>query len=196
MTTTTEKKPKAEKKAKPDVRFRKATVHDTMDVKELCRMFHKEYLDNLDLSMSDVIFKKVASSELMKTTWVAHLPDEIIPAEYEEDIDREGNKVRRLVKQQDLRHGKVVGVFSGYFTNYILDNSMMFHELLWYVHPDYRQIGKDLYDYAESLIRSKGAVSMVMTHMATDQSDRLETLYKRMGYKPLETHYIKRFEKE
>ena len=187
--TTTEKKAEAPKKRQPiskpkpkppEVVFRRATVHDTMGVKELCTMFHKEYLNNLDLVMSDLVFKDICRA----------------PAVYREEINEKGQKYKVVEKPEDLKHGKVVGVFSGYFTNYILDNSAMFHELLWYVHPDYRSCGKALYDYCERLVRSQGAASMVMTHMATDQSDRLESLYKRMGYKPLETHYIKRLDKE
>lgn len=170
---TTQEKAEPKKKKFQEVVFRKATVHDTGAAKELIQMFHDEHLNALGMNLSDILFKKVASSQVLGSTWVAQLPDEPIPG------------------TEDFVHGKVVGIFSGYYTNYVLDNTKLFHELVWYVHPDYRSIGKRLYDHCENHIRMAGAKRMVMIHMATAQSEKIANLYVQMGFKPLETHYVK-----
>ena len=156
---------------KQEIKFRKATVHDTMQMKELVKMFHKEFLDDLGFSMEDLLFKKIAATEVLASTWVACLPDRM-----EED---------------ELIHGKVVGMFSGYYTTYILNNDKMFHEIVWYVHPDYRSCGMALYKHCAEQIKLSGAKKMVMITMATDIGATLEKTYTKMGFTKLETHYVK-----
>lgn len=171
------------KKSKQEYVFRKATVHDTRAVKDLIDMFHEEYLKGLGFSMSDLLFKKIAASNVLNTTWIAKLADTVIPASKNED---------GTVNGEDTRIGKVVGVFSGYYTTYILNNEKLFHELVWYVHPDHRKgCGMKLYKHCENHVKISGAKKMVMIHMATDKSEKLTKLYEQMGFKPLETHYIK-----
>lgn len=176
--TKTVTQPKAEKPQPiKGITFRKATVHDTMAVKELVHMFHEEYLNDLGFQMEDLLFKKIAATNVLSTTWVAKLPDEVIPAT--EDTP------------EDIKLGKVVGVFSGYYTTYILNNDKLFHEIVWYVHPDYRSCGLDLYKHCANQVKLAGAKKMVMIHMATDKGDRLTKLYKSLGFEPLETHFVK-----
>lgn len=196
MSTTKEKSEVEEvqevkKEKKPEIKFRRATVHDTMAVKELLEMFHEEFLNDMDLRMDKVIFNKIAKSGLLATTWVAAMPDEVIPAKYEEVIGEDGKKKLVKIAAEDIKYGKVVGVFCGYFTNYILDDSKMFHELVWYVHPEHRKCGLKLYKHCEEAIRNQGAEKIVMIHMATAKSEGLAKLYEGMGFKPLESHYYK-----
>jgi len=184
----TEIKAKIETKETSEVEtkyvFRKATVHDTGAMKELIEMFHDEYLNDLGFSMSDLLFQKIATSDILSSTWVACLPNEMIEAVY----DHNG----KLVAEADIRHGKVVGIFSGYYTTYILNNDKMFHEIVWYVNPDYRKgCGKALYNHCVNQIKLSGTKKLVMIHMSTDKSGTLEKLYKSLGFTSLETHYVK-----
>ena len=166
----------------PVIAFRKATVHDTSAIKELVDMFHKEYITGLGFEMSDLIFQKIASTNILSSTWVAHLPDEPIPAKFEGNVK---------VASDDVKFGKVVGVFSGYYTTYILNNEKLFHEIVWYVNPDHRRCGLSLYKHCEVAIKEQGAKKIVMIHMANAMSEELSSLYSKLGYKPLETHYVK-----
>ena len=180
-------KPKPKAKL-PEIQFRKANVHDTGAIKELVKMFHDEFISGLGFDFSDLVFKKIAATNVLASTWVAHLPDEPIPAVYEKEVGQHG---KVMISAPDVKFGKVVGVFSGYYTTYILNNEKLFHELVWYVHPDHRRTGLKLYEHCEAAVKESGAKKMVMIHMATSMGDKLTALYEKMGYKPLETHYVK-----
>ena len=171
----------------PEIKFRKATVHDTSQIKSLVKMFHEEYISDLGFDMSDLVFQKIATTNILASTWVAHLPDESIPAKYSDKPGENGV----MIAKPDTKFGEVIGVFSGYYTTYILDNAKLFHEIVWYVHPDHRRCGLTLYKHCEEAIKGQGAKKMVMIHMANEMADDLSSLYKKMGYAPLETHYVK-----
>src|SRR3989304_1594017 len=66
-------------------------------------------------------------------------------------------------------------------------------EMFWYVMPEFRKgtVGLRLLDCFENWAKQKKADKIIMVHLSNLQSDRISTLYKRKGYTPIETHYIK-----
>lgn len=87
--------------------------------------------------------------------------------------------------------GRIVGLIAGMIVTSSSDNKPIFHEVMWYVLPAYRNIGLKLYQKMEDACRDKGITRMLMIHMCNDFGDRVSKLYEGMGYKAIETHYMK-----
>jgi hypothetical protein len=68
-------------------------------------------------------------------------------------------------------------------------------ELVWYVKPEYRgtRIAFDLFKAFEiSAVDDFNAKLLIMTHLEVSMPEKLKKVYKRRGYQPLETNYMKR----
>lgn len=68
---------------------------------------------------------------------------------------------------------------------------MLATEMFWIVLPEYRGKGLSLVQEYESWAHSKGCTRAIMVHMADSMPDKLKAVYKRNGYREMETHYIK-----
>ena len=66
-------------------------------------------------------------------------------------------------------------------------------ELFWFIRKQYRggRAAVVLLKKFEGWAASKGCRRVTMVHLENDASDGLPKFYMRMGYSPLETHYIK-----
>ena len=64
-------------------------------------------------------------------------------------------------------------------------------ETYWYVHPDYRGIGKKLLDYFEQWAKDAGYDATAMICLSDSMSDSLEHLYLHREYTLIEKHFIK-----
>ena len=84
----------------------------------------------------------------------------------------------------------IVGVLAFVIYPEIFTGEDTAHELMWYVLPDERKggAGTKLLWAAENLAKSLGAVWMGVTSPSPDVS----AIYKRFGYNPMETAYLKR----
>lgn len=64
-------------------------------------------------------------------------------------------------------------------------------ELVWFVDPRFRGIGKALVEAYEKFCKDKGCEGVVMTHMADSMADTLSKFYTKNGYKLMECNYFK-----
>jgi GNAT superfamily N-acetyltransferase len=64
-------------------------------------------------------------------------------------------------------------------------------ETFWFVHPDHRGQGLSLLVEFEKWGKREGCQTLAMIHMVDSFPDKLETLYRRRGYKLIEKHYLK-----
>jgi len=64
-------------------------------------------------------------------------------------------------------------------------------ECFWYVSPSKRGKGKALLTAFETWSKENGCSTMRMVHLTDSMPERLQTVYKRMGYKAVEVHYVK-----
>lgn len=87
--------------------------------------------------------------------------------------------------------GKVVGVIAGKVVDYPLQEAKIFQEMIWYVAKDYRRYGIKLLEVLEERCRSRGMAGIVMVLLENSKSGKLGRFYEKMGYKPLEKHFIK-----
>ena len=87
--------------------------------------------------------------------------------------------------------GKVRGVMAGIITHHIQDDSKVFQEIIWFVTKAYRKYGIRLLRDMETLVKELGCKSMVMVTLGDEMFDKLDKLYRKIGYKYLETQYTK-----
>lgn len=121
----------------------------------------------------------------------------LLPGKFNEDVF-----IQTWEKLYSINIGKIHGAFNG-------DNlcgaiggiifpdpntgEIIATEMFWYVAADFRKgtQGLRLLNCFENWAIKEGAKRIIMVHLNNLQSDRLSVFYKRKGYSPIETHYIK-----
>ena len=90
-----------------------------------------------------------------------------------------------------IKDNELVGAIAGQIVNAPLDNNKIFQEMMWYVKKEHRSHGGRLLKELESRCRDRGVVAIIMVAIGSSMAERLNKYYNRLGYKHLETHYIK-----
>ena len=86
----------------------------------------------------------------------------------------------------------LVGVFGAVRYLDPSDGVLTASEFFWYVSKESRgKGGKELLKQFEKWATDAGAKRLIVAHLADVGADRLSTLYDKMGYKAIETHYIR-----
>lgn len=70
-------------------------------------------------------------------------------------------------------------------------NQKMAVELFWWVNPGSNGIGRELLIEAEKQAKIRGAQHISMLSLQSMSPDRVDEIYKRMGYQLREFHYLK-----
>lgn len=89
------------------------------------------------------------------------------------------------------QRGCIVGIIAGMVVTAVTDKELMFHEFIWYTLPAYRHMGIKLYRAMEKRCRDAGIKRMLMVRMCNGIGERIDKVYKRLGYNPIEIHYTK-----
>jgi GNAT superfamily N-acetyltransferase len=91
------------------------------------------------------------------------------------------------------KDGDLVGMLGGMLTPDLLDGSLTATETFWYVLPQHRLGigGIQLLMTFEKWAKQVGAKRVIMAHLTSHNSETLEKLYKRRGFKPMEIFYSK-----
>ena len=71
------------------------------------------------------------------------------------------------------------------------DDVLNTQEAFWYVKEDNRGAGVKLYKAAEKYAKEVGSKRLAMIYLETSMPQKVETFYKRIGFKKAETTYIK-----
>ena len=75
------------------------------------------------------------------------------------------------------------------------DGLLGVQEAFWFVHKEYRRRGGvRLIARLEEWAREQGVVRLSLCHLAHMNADALGALYKSLGYRPIEVHYMKRLD--
>lgn len=85
----------------------------------------------------------------------------------------------------------IVGIIAGVITSHIVNNMPLFQEVFWYVEEQYRVHSVNLLEELEPFCAKKGCKQIVMAYHGEERSAVADRLYRKQGYKILETHYIK-----
>jgi hypothetical protein len=91
-----------------------------------------------------------------------------------------------------IDEGRYVGAVCGRVIKLGLSDDTCFVETFFYMAKDYRKRFSEFLRGIEGLVRYRGHKSIVMTQLSDYTDKRLVTLYKRKGYRELETHLIKK----
>ena len=84
-----------------------------------------------------------------------------------------------------------VGVIAGIVVNSLTDGRPALQEVIWYVNPMYRRHGHRLLRAFEILAKNVGVKTVVMASMCNSMHERVDRIYKKLGYTPFEVQYIK-----
>ena len=90
-----------------------------------------------------------------------------------------------------VENGIIVGIIAGMIVTSATSDEPTFQEVMWYVTPEHRRCGMQLYAEMEKLCRDRGVKKMVMVHMNNDIGKKVGEVYKKMGYREFERHFIK-----
>jgi len=90
-----------------------------------------------------------------------------------------------------IKDGKVVGLLAGQVVMDMLSGAETYAEIMWFVLKEHRSCGARLLKFVEDWVKEKGMKRMMMVHMCNGKEDQLREFYKRLGYRPMEVHYIK-----
>jgi GNAT superfamily N-acetyltransferase len=95
-----------------------------------------------------------------------------------------------LVAEED---GGIIGIAGGVVTPIYFNHAHVTgEELFLWVKPERRGQGARLLKALEDAARGKGCQSWGMKSLATVNPERMDTYYRRNGYRPSEQSYIKR----
>lgn len=87
-------------------------------------------------------------------------------------------------------NGKAQGILYG--NRYKLPTGgEAFQEVIWYVNTTYRTSGISLLRYVEKHLKSIGVSIMIMVALENSKTDKLHRFYERLGYRPMETHFVR-----
>jgi len=122
---------------------------------------------------------------------------------HQESLDDYGLSLDRKTLDQTidaLKHqtylmildGKAQGVLAGKEVETPSGVENVWHEVVWYVSKNCRRYGIKMLKIIIEKVRDQGYKHMVMCHMHNGKTEKLARLYERLGFKPMETHYMGR----
>ena len=87
---------------------------------------------------------------------------------------------------------EIIGILAGRINTETTSGNKIFQEVIWYVTESKRKYGLLLMKKLESYCKENGIKAILLNYIANSMPKKLARLYERMGYKYLESHYIKR----
>ena len=87
--------------------------------------------------------------------------------------------------------GLVVGLITGFITNYFIGIEPLFQELMWFVSKKYRRYGIKLLEALENKCRNAGIKQIVAGYMGDRKVKSFDKLFTAKGYQLQEVQYLK-----
>ena len=87
--------------------------------------------------------------------------------------------------------GVCQGLLFGIEYQSLISTGRIFQEVIWYVNEPYRRHGITLLKNAERYLKSVGFTIMIMAVLENSKTDKIKRFYSRLGFKPMEVHYMK-----
>lgn len=89
-----------------------------------------------------------------------------------------------------IKDDRCIGILAGKDAQTPLSTELIWAEVIWFVAEKYRKYGVFLLKHARKVLKDAGYTSMVMITMHNSKTQKLFNLYSRLGFKPMETHFI------
>ena len=83
------------------------------------------------------------------------------------------------------------GILAGVEYKSLSSCKRIFQEVIWYVNPEFRRFGVALLKNAEKRLKGAGIDIMIMAVLENSKTGKIKSLYKRLGFKPMESHYVR-----
>lgn len=83
------------------------------------------------------------------------------------------------------------GILAGVEFKSMTSGKRIFQEMIWYVNEPFRRYGIKLLKYAENSLKLKGINNIIMAVLENSKTEKIKSLYSRLGYKPVEVHYMR-----
>lgn len=90
-----------------------------------------------------------------------------------------------------LVDGSAKGILAGVRQMAPTSGQVIFQEMIWYVEPAFRRNGLRLLKEVEKMLKSQGVSIMIMAVLENSKTEKLKDFYARVGYKPMETHFMR-----
>ena len=91
-----------------------------------------------------------------------------------------------------LKDGACVGLLAGYDVVVPLNHLKLYHTIIWFIRAEHRAAGmRLLLRQVYKTLKSEGYSSIVMTALYNGSAQKMTRLYERLGFQPLEKHFIK-----
>lgn len=126
---------------------------------------------------------------------IANFHQEAI-CEYDSSIDSQA--VLETIKQADHSNAflliideRAQGILYGTRLRSPVNGRDIFQEVIWYVNPDFRRNGVWLLRKVEKLLKSLGVSIMIMAVLENSKTEKIKSLYERLGFKHMESHYVR-----
>jgi len=91
-----------------------------------------------------------------------------------------------------IENKRCVGVLAGNRMVNIVDGHLIFQEVAFYVLREYRTKGVLFFKEVLRRLKEEGYQSVVMACLHNSKTEKLYKFYQHMGFKPMETHFIKK----
>jgi len=86
---------------------------------------------------------------------------------------------------------KVVGLFVGHIVQDFCSKRPVYEEVVWYVSLGFRKYGLKLFHHVQDWCKAQGIERMTVCCMHNSKTEKLFRLYDRLGFKSMETRFIK-----
>lgn len=86
---------------------------------------------------------------------------------------------------------RVVGVIGGRIVEDICSKRPVYEELVWFMHKDHRRYGMKLFKHVQAWCLANDITRLSMSCMHNSKTEVLFDLYKKLGFRPMETRFIK-----
>jgi len=90
-----------------------------------------------------------------------------------------------------VKDEKVIGILAGRIIEDLCSKRPVYEELVWYMHKKYRRYGIRLFYYIQSWCYLNNISRITMSCMHNSKTEKIFELYKKMGFRPMETRFIK-----
>ena len=83
------------------------------------------------------------------------------------------------------------GILYGTRFKSMVSGKEVWQEIIWYVNESFRGYGVKLLSEVEKVLKSSGVSTIIMAVLENSKTEKLKTFYQRLGYKPMETHFVR-----
>jgi len=91
-----------------------------------------------------------------------------------------------------IKDSNCVGILAGKDAQTPISTELIWQEVIWYVAERYRRYGVYFLKHARKVLKDAGYTQMVMVTMHNSKTQKLFDLYGRLGFVPMETHFLGR----